>query len=68
VNSRRSGPVGFCEIVVQVALQLDHAAFDPLKATKQALSHQPFLLVSTYPLAEVGFNRVNGLANQSKRV
>ena len=31
-----------------------------------ALSHQPFLLVSTYPLAEVGFNKVNGLANQSR--
>jgi hypothetical protein len=27
-----------------------------------ALSHQPFLLVSTYPLAEAGFNGVNGLA------
>jgi hypothetical protein len=29
-------------------------------------SHRPFLLVSTYPLAEVGFNKVNGLASQSR--
>ena len=33
-----------------------------------ALSHQPFLLVSTYPLAQVVFNKVNGLANQSRKV
>jgi hypothetical protein len=30
------------------------------------LSHQPFLLVSTYPLAGAGFNKVNGLASQSR--
>ena len=29
-----------------------------------ALSHQPFLLVSTYLLAEARFNNVNGLSNQ----
>ncbi len=30
-----------------------------------ALSHRPFLLVGTYPLARAGFDKVNGLANQS---
>jgi hypothetical protein len=32
-----------------------------------ALSHEPFLLVCTYHLARAGFNKVNGLANQSRR-
>ena len=36
-----------------------------ITSLKGALSHQPFLLVSTYLLAGVGFNKVNGLANQS---
>ena len=31
-----------------------------------ALSHRPFLLVGTYPLARAGFDKVNGLTNQSK--
>jgi len=31
------------------------------------LSHEPFLLVCTYHLARAGFNKVNGLANQSRR-
>jgi hypothetical protein len=31
---------------------------------RRALSHQPFLLGCTYLLAEVGFNKVNGLENQ----
>jgi hypothetical protein len=29
-----------------------------------ALSHRPFLLVSTYRLPGVGFNEVNGLVNE----
>ena len=36
-------------------------------ARKRALSHQSFLLGCTYLLAEVGFNKVNGLENQLRR-
>ena len=32
-----------------------------------ALSHEPFLLLCTYHFARAGFNKVNGLANQSSR-
>jgi len=31
-----------------------------------ALSHRPFLLVSTYLLPGVGFNKVNGLVNEPR--
>jgi hypothetical protein len=31
-----------------------------------ALSHQPFLLVSTYPVEEAGFDKINGLVNRSR--
>jgi hypothetical protein len=30
------------------------------------LSHQPFLLISTYRFAGVGFNKVNGLGIRSR--
>jgi hypothetical protein len=33
----------------------------PGESYSEALSHQAFLLVSTYPRARVGFNKVNGL-------
>jgi hypothetical protein len=36
-------------------------------AAQGSLSHEPFLLVCTYHLARAGFNRVNWLANQSRR-
>ena len=31
-----------------------------------ALSHQPFLLFSTYPAAEACFNKINGLSKQPR--
>jgi hypothetical protein len=38
----------------------------PSTLAVSALSHQPFLLGCTHLLAEVGFNKVNGLENQSR--
>jgi hypothetical protein len=47
--------------------RLDQSLSDYLGLTlstlSRALSQKPFLLVSTYPFAGAGFNKVNGLAS-----
>src|ERR1700722_14465069 len=36
------------------------------RTVRRALSHQPFLLISTYRFAGTGFNKVNGLGIRSR--
>ena len=59
------------DLLIDGPLQYDAASVESvgrLKAPDRALSHQPFLLISTYRFAGAGFNKVNGLGIRSSTV
>src|ERR1700733_1714719 len=71
--SRKSHQADLCgeaQLIAMATLREDQVQVFATQrgvADQVALSHESFLLVCTYHLAGAGFNKVNGLAKQSRR-